>query len=362
MQRYGQLWPQVVAFDNLLLAARKAQRGKRFRDNVLAFNHRLEQNLLRLQRELMTQTYQPGGYRRFEILDPKPRIISAAPYRDRVVHHALCNVIVPLLERRFIADSFANRTGYGTHRALKRFVRFARNSRYVLQCDVRKYFPSIDHSILKSAVRRYIKCKETLWLLDLIIDSGQEIDWFAGDDLLTPLEQPRGLPIGNLTSQFLANLYLNEFDHFVKEKLEVQRYLRYVDDFVLFSDDRAFLQEAQGAIQGYMEELRLTLHPVKTQLFETHHGVNFVGFRIFPNRIRIRNDNLRRARQRCHQLQASYAVGDISLDEVIQRLQSWEAHLQHGDTWRLRRRFFDDFIFQRAEQPLRPIQISHQGE
>ncbi len=355
MKRHGHLWPQVITFGNLLQAARQAQQGKRFRPNVLTFNNRLEQNLVGLQQELTDQTYRPGRYRRFEILDPKPRIISAAPYRDRVVHHALCNIIVPLIEPSFIADSYANRSGYGTHRALKRFTRFTRTSRYILQCDIRKYFPSIDHSVLKAIARRHLKCSETLWLLDLIINSGQEVDWFLGDNLLTPLEQPRGLPIGNLTSQFLANLYLNGFDHFVKQELKAQKYLRYVDDFALFSDDRAFLVDAWQQIEAYLTNLRLELHPVKTQLFETRHGANFVGFRILPDRIRVRNDNLRRARKRCHQLQADYAAGTMTLAELVQRLQSWEAHLKHGDTWRLRRRFFDDFVFAREEKPMVPI-------
>ena len=351
MKRYGNLWPQIVAFENLLSAARKAQQGKRFRGNVLDFNYHLEQDLLRLQRELKNKTYRPGGYRRFEILDPKPRIISAAPYRDRVVHHALCNVMVPLLERSLIADTFANRLGWGTHRALRKFVRFARTSRYVLQCDVRKYFPSIDHAILKEQIRCKLKCEETLWLIDLIIDSSREPiqlpDYFPGDTLLTPLQRPRGLPIGNLTSQFFANLYLSGFDHVVKEELKARKYLRYVDDFALFDDDPGYLAKARVAIEEYMTGLRLRIHPVKSQLFETRHGANFVGFRVMPDRIRVRNDNLRRARKRCRQLQRDYAVGAVSLEEVIQRLRCWEAHLKHGDTWRLRRKFFDDFVFRR---------------
>jgi retron-type reverse transcriptase len=145
------------------------------------------------------------------------------------------------------------------------------------------------------------------------------------------------LPIGNLTSQFFANVYLNGFDHFVKEQLKVKRYLRYVDDFSLFSDDRPFLEQAWLAIEAYLTTLRLKLHPIKSQLFETRHGANFVGFRILPDCIRVRKSNLQRARQRLRQLQQDYATGQVSLESVIQRLQSWEAHLMHGDTHRLRR-------------------------
>jgi len=365
MKRYGNLWPSIIDFENLLQAAHQAQQGKRYRPNVLAFNYNLDQKLLQLQRELKDKTYRPGKYRTFHISDPKSRMISAAPYRDRVVHHALCNVIVPILERTFIFDSYANRTGYGSHRALKRFIHFARTSRYGLQCDVRKYFPSIDHGILKTTIRRKIKCPDTLWLIDAIIDGsnpqGGDVEYFPGDDLLTPIQRRKGLPIGNLTSQFFANLYLNDFDHFVKEQLKARKYLRYVDDFALFSDDRSFLADARLAIEDYLATLRLTIHPIKSQLSATGHGTNFVGFRVllsgdaFPKDvcIRVRNRNLRRARQRLRQLQHDYAAGSLSLADLIQRLRSWEAHLLHGDTQRLRRDIFDKLVFKPPAEPLK---------
>ena len=351
MKRYGNLWHQIIDWSNLLLAARKAQKGKRFRDNVLAFNYNLEPELFKLQSELAKKTYHPGAYRSFRIYDPKPRLISAAPYRDRVVHHALCNIIVPLIEKSFITDTYANRVGYGTHRALKRFIQFARSSRYILQCDIRKYFPSIDHEILKEIIRRKIKCQDTLWLIELIIDSSnpQEpvVEYFPGDDLLTPLLRRRGLPIGNLTSQFMANWYLNNFDHFIKEKLRVKKYLRYVDDFSLFGDDWDFLTQARYAIEAHLTTLRLIIHPIKSQLFETRHGANFVGFRVLPDRVRVRNDNLRRARRRLKQLQADYARGFVSFSSLLQRLKSWDAHLKHGDTYRLREDIFSQYTFTR---------------
>ena len=362
MKRYGYLWSQIIDFENLWQAARQAQRVKRFRSNVLAFNHDLEANLLQLQTELQKHTYQPGNYRTFEIIDPKPRLISAAPYRDRVVHHALCNVIVPLIERSFIDDSYANRVGYGTHKALRRAVQFARSRRYVLQCDIRKYFPSIDHTILKQQLRRWLKCPDTLWLIDTIIDNSNpqsdELVYFPGDTLLTPLERRAGLPIGNLTSQFFANVYLNRFDHWVKESLKIRNYLRYVDDFLLFGDDWQQLADAKAAIATQMNALRLQLHPIKTQLFETPHGLNFVGFRILPLGdtfpkdicIRVRNDNLRRSRLRLQELQHDYAIGALSLADLVQRLRSWEAHLMHGDTHRLRRQVFNSTVFRRNEK------------
>lgn len=349
MKRYGNLWPQIITFDNLYQASRQAQYSKRYRPNVLEFNYNLEDNLLQIQTELQTQTYQPGPYRTFEIVEPKRRLISAAPYRDRVVHHALCNIIQPIFERTFIADSYANRVALGTHKALRRFTHFARSSQYVLQCDIRKYFPSIDHQILKSLIRRKIKCKNTLWLIDTIIDNSNEQDpvlaHFPGDDLLTPSQRRRGLPIGNLTSQLSANIYLNGFDHFVKEHLKVRKYLRYVDDFAAFSDDQGFLHEARLAIKDYLYTLRLQLHPVKTQLFETRQGANFVGFRVLPDRIRIRTENLRRARRRIRTLKHHFSSGMIAWPQIVQSLQSWDAHLQHGDTWRLRQQIFTALRF-----------------
>jgi hypothetical protein len=339
MKRAGNLWEQVTDFENLFHASRQAQRGKRFRPNVLEFNYHLEQNLVALQQALQSQTYEPGNYRSFRIFEPKPRLISAAPYRDRVVHHALCNVIVPIFERTFIADSYANRLGFGTHRAMERFTQFARSHRYILQCDIKKYFPSIDHVILKTILSRKLKCTKTIMLIETIIDRSNEqdpvLDYFPGDTLLTPSERRHGLPIGNLTSQFFANCYLNGFDHFVKEQLKATAYLRYVDDFVLFSDDYSFLAHARQAIEDYLTTLRLKIHPIKSQLYETGMGANFVGFRVLSDRIRVRNDNLRRSRRRLQQLKSGYLNGEIDSQQLDQSLQSWFAHLDHADSYRL---------------------------
>ncbi|MBK1990217.1 RNA-directed DNA polymerase [Sphaerospermopsis aphanizomenoides BCCUSP55] len=347
MKRYDNLWHQIINWEKLMLAARYAQKGKRFRPNVLEFNYNLEQELFKLQSELENLTYHPGKYNTFYIYDPKPRLISAAPYRDRVVHHALCNIIIPLIEKSFINDTYANRLGYGTHRALKKFTKFARSSRYVLQCDVRKYFPSIDHEILKNIIRCKIKCRQTLWLIELIIDNSNSqenvIEYFPGDDLLTPIMRPHGLPIGNLTSQFFANFYLNYFDHFVKEELRAKKYLRYVDDFAIFSDDYDFLVTAKTEIEKYLASLRLKMHPIKSQLLETCYGANFVGFRVLPDRVRVRNDNLRRGRLRLNKLQKDVAQDKISPDKIMNSLQSWEAHLKHGNTYRLRRSIFNHY-------------------
>ena len=359
MKRYGNLYPQIIAFENLLAASRQAQRGKRYREPVLRFNDRLEPNLLKLQRELRDLTYEPGAYKTFEIYEPKRRLISAAPYRDRVVHHALCNVIVPIFDRTFIATSYANRTGYGTHRALRKFVQASRRYRYVLQCDIRQYFASIDLDILKQQIRRKLKCPSTLWLLDCILDNPSDRarnpapgSHFPGDRLLTPVERPTGLPIGNLTSQFLANVYLTGFDRYLKETLKVPEYLRYVDDFALFADDRAYLQDCRDRLEAYLATLRLKIHPIKSQLFETRYGANFVGFRVLENQIRVRGHNLRQGRKRLREMAIAHGTGQLTIDEIGQRLQSWNAHLEHGDTWQLRRS-----IFRQTDLPL-PLSVS----
>lgn len=351
VKRYGNLWPEVIAFDNLVAAALKAQRGKRYRGNVLEFNANIEVELEQIQAELISRTYTPGAYRTFLIYEPKKRMISAAPYRDRVVHHALCNVIVPIFEKTLIDQTYANRVGYGTHRALQRFTFLARSRKYVLQCDIRQYFPSIDHEILKGIIRRKIKCAPTLWLIDRIIDASNEQDgartYFPGDDLFSPFERRQGLPIGNLTSQFFANLYLSGFDHFIQERMSWARYVRYVDDFALFSDDKQKLEAARPAIEAYLAGLRLRLHPVKSQITATSRGPAFTGFRVLPEQIRVRTDNLRRSRRRLRRYQKMYASGEMSAAKVRECLRSWIAHLQHGDTWRLRQRVFTRLVFRR---------------
>jgi RNA-directed DNA polymerase len=197
---------QLCSWDNLLLAYRRASKGKRGHPSVATFEYRLEDNLLQLRGELLSKTYHPGAYTSFYVHDPKRRLISAAPFRDRVVHHALVRVIEPIFECSFIADSYANRVGKGTHRALDRCQQFARRFRCVLQCDVQKFFPSVDHAILGDVLARKVPDPDVMWLVGRILESGTgvlareyEMMWFPGDDLFAAL-RPRGLPIGNLTS------------------------------------------------------------------------------------------------------------------------------------------------------------------
>jgi len=352
MKTHDGLYPKICSFENLWKAARKAQRGKRFKDNVASFNFHLEHELFRIQEELLSQTYQPGEYHEFAIYEPKKRMISAAPYRDRVVHHALCNVIEPIFERTFIFDSYACRVGKGTHRAVARFTTFCRKNRYVLKADISKYFPSIDHDILKGLIRRKIRDDKTLWLIDLIIASSnpQEpaIFYFPGDDLFTPYERRRGIPIGNLTSQFFANVYLNPFDYFVKEQLHCKDYIRYCDDFVVLAKSKERLHEVKEQMEEYLILLRLKLHPHKSQIFPVKEGTDFLGYRIFPTHRRVRRDNIVRFKRRTRRLQESYAKGEITVSQVGQSIQSWIAHVSHADSYGLRKRLLQEIVFTRA--------------
>jgi hypothetical protein len=267
-----------------------------------------------------------------------PRLISAAPFRDRVVHHALCAAIVPPLERAFHPGSHANRRGYGSHRALRRFTAAAARHRWVLQADIRLYFPSIDLTILRRQLSETISCPGTLWLLDQILANGATLgpalEAFPGDTLLTPLERPRGLPI--------ANLHLNALDHALASLPGIRAYLRYVDDLALFADHSEPLRLARDHLERELAALRLRAHPIKTQIRRCRDGPSFVGFVVRPGRIRVRNHNFRRGRRRLRLQTAAVAVGVLSPAAARASLQSWNAHLAHGQTWRLRRRLFRD--------------------
>ncbi|MCU0918556.1 MAG: RNA-directed DNA polymerase [Planctomycetes bacterium] len=330
MKSHKNLFPQIVSFGNLLAASHQAAQGKRERPNVILFFRRLEDHLWELQQELADRTYQPGAYHTFSIYRPKPRLISAAPFRDRVVHHALINVIGPLLERGFIYDSYANRVGKGTHRAIRRFQWFLRRHRYVLQCDIRKYFPSIDHEILKGMLHRRIADTGTRCLIDRIIDGSNDqefvCDYFPGDDLLTALSRRRGLPIGNLTSQFFANFYLNPFDHFVKESLRCEAYVRYVDDFALFSDSKRQLQEWRSALSSFLASCRLKLHPKRVQIAPADIAHRFLGQVVQPSHRRLTGENVRRFRKRLRRWERRPP------ENLRSRIASWLGHARQADT------------------------------
>ena len=315
----------------------------------------LETECLRLERDLRTRNYRPGGYVTIKVRDPKPRMVSAAPFRDRVVHHALCAQIAPLFERGFIFDTYANRKGKGTHRCIDRYERFRDRFRYVLRCDIYRYFPAIDHAILKQDIRRRIECENTLWLIDRIIDGSNPQEpvelYFPGDGLFAPFDRRRGLPIGNLTSQLFANLYLNPLDHFIKEKLRARGYVRYVDDFALFSDDVDRLLTWRTAIESFLEGRRLRLHQAKTYVQSTSRPSRFLGFELHPGYRRLPHENVARFRNRLRGLRDRWRAETVSMNEVDQRVQAWIAHAELANTWRLRHAIFRGGRFDPARGP-----------
>ena len=343
MKTFKNLFPKISNFANLERAFYKARQGKRHKHNVAAFEINLDMELLALFDELRSDQYQPGGYRHFHIYDGKPRRISAAPFRDRVVHHALCNIIEPIWERRFMHDSYACRVGKGTHAALDRCTHFARRYPYVLQCDIVQFFPSVDHAILRQLLSRTIACPPTMHLIEKIIDSGQGIhderyimQWFPNDDLLAAA-RPRGLPIGNQTSQFWANVYLHELDHFVKHKLRCRAYLRYCDDFMLFAADKPTLHQWRREIEAFLTSLRLKIHKHKTSIHPVASGTPFLGFIVFPTHRRLMQRNGHKFQRRYKRQLQQVAQGNLSFDQLDQSVQAWIAHAAHGDSWGLRR-------------------------
>lgn len=351
MKRLFDLWPRLVAFDNLWLAWRKTRRGKSRTSGAVAFELELEANLLSLQRELESGTYRPGAYRLFRIYERKPRLIAAAPFRDRVVHHALMNLIEPPLDRRFIFDSYACRQGKGVHLAVNRYQGWAQRYRYAIKLDVQRYFPSIDHDLLKATLRRQLGDERILALLDLIIDQGPEsqaadVLYFPGDDLLSPLERRHGIPIGNLTSQFFANLYLNGVDHGIKEELRVPAYLRYVDDMILLGDDKARLWAWRDWIGDRLAQVRLRLHP-EAKISRVEEGLDVLGYRVFPHSRRLRNENGLRFRRRLRACAQGFAAGRLTWADIHPRVQAWIGHACHADTLGLRERIFSQVCFQR---------------
>lgn len=349
---YRNLYPQIYDFDNLYLAWRRARRGgKRKWPAVAAFEFDLERNLWELHDALAAQTYRPGHYRHFTIYEPKVRRISAAPFGDRVVHHALMQIIWPIFEARMIHDSYACRVGKGTHRAIDRCQHFTRGYPYVLQCDVVEFFPSVDHQILREQLFHYITCPPTQGLIDQILNSGVGVldahytpVYFPGDDLFA-VNRDRGLPIGNLTSQNWGNWYLNALDQFVKHDLKCPAYLRYCDDFLLFAADKATLWEWRAAIVDFLAMLRLTLHAERAQVYPVKNGIPWLGFRVYPTHRRLLRRNIKAFLRRFRAQREAFQRRAVEPEKIQQSLRAWIAHAAHANTYRLRSRLFREVVF-----------------
>jgi len=328
----------------LLAAYLEARRGKRRKRAVAEFEFNLEPELLRLQTELADGAWRPGPYHSFYVQEHKRRLITAAPFRDRVVHHALLNVLEPVFEPTFIHDSYACRVGKGQHKAIDRYQHWARGHKYVLRGDVRKFYPSVDHGILMAILRRRIRDRRVLALCEAILASGAgilegeyELAWFAGDGLFTPLERRRGLPIGNLTSQFFGNVYLNEMDHFIKERLHVRCYLRYMDDLALFGQDKAEMAGWLDQVSGALARFRLALNPARTRVWQVRVGVEFLGLRVYPGHRLIRRATAHRYCRRLRRLVFLRRTGRATFQNVRDSLAAWFGHTVRANAYRLNR-------------------------
>lgn len=309
VKRVGQLFESVIARDNLRLAAAKALRGKRGSPEARDFARDLEANLLRLSQELLSGEFIFGRFRQFVIHDPKERLITAPIFEERVVHHALMNVCERHFEKWLIDDTFACRVGRGRLTALDRAAEFARRRRFFLKADIRKYFDSISHSRLKALLRRRFKDDDLLRVFERVIES------FRG-------EIGAGLPIGSLLSQHFANLYLAPLDRFVKEKLRVQGYVRYMDDFALWGDSTVDLSNRFKLISTFCEnELGLSFK-ANANVNRSSRGMDFLGCRVFHNRLVLNRRSKTRFRRKVGRLETAYVAGAIDERELQRRVDS----------------------------------------
>ncbi len=316
MKRIGNLFHQVTAFENLMISFKLALKGCGNTKPTCRFFYHLESEILCLQQELINGTYQPGAYRYFTVYDPKKRTIAVAPFRDRVVHHAIVRILASIYERTFIYDSYATRPNKGTHVALERVQKFIRRWPWYFKADIEKYFDSVDHDILMGTIKRKIKDRDLLWLLDRIIRN-------------TAIPG-QGIPIGNLTSQFLANVYMDPFDHYLKDHLGVRGYLRYMDDFVLFAETKAALLKLRESIEVFLSgHLSLLMKETSTFIQRSGHGLSFLGMRIFPGIIRVKAENRRRSLKRIERKIADWEMGCTHEDRIVQSVVSIIGHLRY---------------------------------
>ncbi|MCX6752523.1 MAG: reverse transcriptase/maturase family protein [Candidatus Nomurabacteria bacterium] len=320
---------KIISIENLLLAWKEFLRGKRNRKDTQEFQLHLMDNLLSLHNNLKNKTYTHGGYFSFNISDPKPRNIHKAIVRDRLLHHAIYRILYPVFDNKFIHDSYSCRIGKGTHKAMNRFRDFFRkvsknNTKtcFVLKCDIRKFFANIDHAILKQVLEKHIKDKEIIWLLSQVIDSFHTQPNTKNSAIAESLV--KGLPLGNLTSQLLVNIYMNEFDQFMKRKLKVKYYARYADDFVILSEDKNYLENLLQKISEFLEkELKLQLHPNKVSIETVASGIDFLGWIHFPRHRVLRTSTKRRM------------LKNIANNPKLETVQSYFGMLKHGNTFKL---------------------------
>ena len=323
MKRYGNLFQKLVSMENLELAYHNARKGKTWQRAVKWADKRKEELLQNIQTSLINHTFHTSPYKTRTIHEPKERLIFILPfYPDRIVQHAIVNVLSPVWEKLFISDSYACRKGKGQHKGSSRCMEFARKYEYCLQGDISKFYPSIRHDLLKEVIRRKIKDKEILWLLNDIIDS-------TGTE--------KNIPIGNFLSQWFGNLFLNELDTYVKQNLKCRAYIRYCDDFVLFGNDLKEVKEWSKAIEKFVTE-RLDMKLSKNNIFHTYQGVDFLGYRHFHNgKILVRKRTAKRIKKRMKTIQRLLESGRIDKDRARGQVASAMGWLKHAQSYHLQK-------------------------
>jgi RNA-directed DNA polymerase len=313
------LWAQICSFRNLSYAAKKSMRGKRLNNKVCGFHFSFENEIFALQEELLSGQYRPRPFHTFVIHEPKERVISCSTFRDRVVQHAIFHKIAHVFENRLIYHSYACRPGKGTHRAIKQAQIYCRKFPYFLKCDISQYFRSINHDTLKRLLKKLIPLDPLLQVFDTIIDHGSP--------------SGVGVPIGNLSSQYFANLYLGELDLFIKNDLRVKGYLRYMDDFVLFAESKRQAQSMLDAISLFLpRNLSLALNNRALMISPCGTGLPFLGFRVFPNLIRLKRSNLIALRKKLRAFTSKRSLDDADIVSI----QSLMAHIKNANTYLLR--------------------------
>ena len=322
MRRAGYLTERIADTDNLLYAYCKAVRGKRMQEEVRCYSAALQENVDLLRRSILSGTVEVGDYTYFQIRDPKPRMICAAAFRERVLHHALMNECHPYFERQLIETTYATRPQKGVYQAIDRARAACRRYGYVAKFDFRKYFDSIDHAILKALLRRLFKDVRLLGIFDTIIDS-----YSRGEGM--------GVPIGNLTSQYFANYYLSGLDHYVKEELGAGEYVRYMDDFLIFADTPEELDGYVAAVHGYARSrLALTLKPVVR--LSPSSGIPFLGYTLYPHKVLLNGRSKRRLKQKMRTYELMLANGLWSGQRYLEHITPLLAFARYGYTRHLR--------------------------
>ena len=338
-KKHKNLFDKIACFDSLLSAFYQVRKGKRKSKAVLLFELNLEDNLFDLVTELQSRRYRLNEYCQFKVYEPKERLIRTLPIRDRVVQRAIHDVLYPIYNKMFIDDSYACRKYKGTHAGADRVTMYIRQLEktgkivYCLKCDIHKYFYSIDREVLKGIIKRKIGCEGTLWLLSLILDSSPE---------------EIGIPLGNLTSQLFANIYLNELDQHVKHCLKKRFYIRYMDDFLILSNNKAELAETKLQIEIFLQERLGLLLNHKTQIFPVGpRAVDFLGYRIYSQYRLLRNDSKKRFKKKVKLFQTLYRQGDMDWSAIRSSIHSWIGHCSHANTYSLRRHALKDIYFSR---------------